>query len=467
MCRSVRKKEKINTKKISVCVCVCVCASVSLCVSLRSHFGSSLQYLGSGSPPAVGGRVASVRLQLGGLSGSPSMLNGKMSQAKGQGKGQMGKGHFAPKSWKCAGVAGCGHAWNLPASATCRSCGLHWDFNLRPSLKGSGVGAGHAWGAPGASQPVGTAAARAPWFKWQWGGPKGKGNTGCDGSEPGALLKACDILAELLGEEHAEVRTRREQLAALAASTPSSKAGLITTCDELAVILGEAHAEVVSRRKTILEMPDEESSVPDQKQLQNVLRNLDGLYKKHLTQSAKLANLEEQKIKLQTEIDGSTAFVLATQGRIDDAELLKTSIIAKCSKIEAGMEIDEEGGCDGIYPDDLDELFGCDDDIDPEHRDMLQKINHLKDTLAKLAKSKKSQRSTRDTETGKETPPAQSGPGANVETKPTTPEISTTIGDSVVKDKPTPTLPDKGSAPIYGKAPAVKQRETPFKTPKA
>ncbi len=391
------------------------------------------------------------------------MLNGKLSQPKGQGISQVGKGHLAPKSWKCAGVAGCGHAWNLPSTVSCIVCGLHWDFNRRPSLKGTGNGAGPPRSVPSGTLPVGAAAARPPWVKQQWTGSKGKGSKGSGGPELGALEKECGILAELLGEEHPEVCSRRKHISARAAGAPPSKAGLIKTCDELAAILGEEHAEVVTRRKAILEMPgDYSSSVPVQKQLQNVLRQLDGLRKKYLMQSAKLASLEEQKNKLQAEIDGSMAFVSATQGRIDDAETLKTSVLAKCCNNEGHMEVDgdeEEENPDACA---FADIFNSDADLDPDHRDMFDRFIHLKDTLAKLAKSKQDERSK--CVEGEEGLPPTHSPLKSTVGPPTKFGISKCYnnpGNS--KAWPTPTNSKGASASSYGKAPAIThQRGMPF-----
>jgi hypothetical protein len=261
------------------------------------------------------------------------------------------------------------------------------------------------------------------------------------------------------------VRTRRDQISALAAGSPPDKAGLIKTCDELAAILGEEHTEVVTRRKAILELPsDESSSVPVQKQLQNVLRQLDGLHKKHLTQSAKLASLEEQKIKLQAEIDGSVGFVQATQGRIDEAEQLKTSILAKCSRQEGLMEVDGGADDDTTDPFAFEDLFNSDDDLDPDHRDMFVKFKHLKDTLAKLAKSKQDARSSRDSGSGGELPPGSNAQIDDVVGPPTKFGMSMcAIDPGNSKAWPSPSVKAEASASSYGKAPANShQRGMPF-----
>jgi hypothetical protein len=352
-----------------------------------------------------------------------------------------------------------------PSSASCGACGLHWDFNLRPSLKGAGGGVGNGKSLPVGSNPAGAAAARAPWVKQPWTGTKAcKTVSGSEGTGPVDLEKACGILSELLGEEHPEVRSRREQLAVLAAGSPPAKSTLIRTCDELAAILGEEHPEVASRRKVISDMPeDEASSLPAQKQLQNVLRQLDGLHKKHIVQSAKLASLEEQKAKLQTEIDDSKGYVAATQGRIDDAEQLKTSILAKCSRNEGLMEID--GGTDddttGAYA--FEDMFTGDVDLDPDHRDMFDKFVHLKDTLSKLAKAKHDEQIGRDNAAGEVSP----------DPKPTVVGVvgpHTKFGMSMCAVDPgnSEAWPNisksKTSASSYGKAPVIThQRGMPFK----
>ena len=393
------------------------------------------------------------------------MLNGKAPQSKGQGASQKGKGYHNPKTWKCAGVAGCGHAWNLPSSTACRSCGLHWDFNLRPSLKGQGGGAAIGKSGPAGAQPVGAAPVRAPWVKHQGAGTKGgSGVTGCDGTDPAALEKACGILADLLGEEHPEVRTRREHISAISAGNPPSRAKLIKTCDELAAILGEEHLEVVARRKVILETPgDSNDSVPAQKQLQNILRQLDGLHKKHITQSARVANLEEQQAKLQAEIETSKGFVLATQGRIDDAENLKSSILAKCSKNEGIMEVDGGGEADSSPVFDFEVILNGDDDLDPDHLDMFNKFVHLKDTLANLAKAKLAKNSSRVGDHAGELPQAVCGL-PDVAAPPTKFGMSMSSVDTG-NSKAWPTLcvktPTSGSS--YGKSPAIThQRGMPF-----
>ena len=209
---------------------------------------------------------------------------------------------------------------------------------------------------------------------------------------------------------------------------------------------------------------DESSSIPAQKQLQNVLRQLDGLHKKHLMQSAKLASLEEQKIKLQSEIDGSTAFVLATQGRIDDAEQLKTSILAKCSRQEGLMEVDGAADDDTSDPFGFEDLFNSDDDLDPDHRDMFVKFKHLKDTLAKLAKIKQDERSRRDTGAGMEETLDSNKPVDVIVGPPTKFGMSMCAIDPGNSKAWPPNVRVEPSASSYGNAPAIThQRGMPFK----